>query len=173
MKKIVLRYGGYAALAELVLFVLLWLFIYITNVGHKVQGYISYVNLICPLLFVYFGIRYYRDHINDGSITFMKALGLGLLIIIIPAAAFGIIETVYVLYIDPKFYETIAAYDLEQYRKSLPPAALALKVKEMQEQITLEKNPAYNFVLMFLSIGSVGVIMTVISSVMLMRKAKA
>jgi hypothetical protein len=172
MKKIILRYGGYAALFELIFFVLTWLFIYVTNAGHKTQGYIGYVDIICPLLFVYFGIRYYRDHLNNGSITFMKALGLGLLIIIVPAAAFGIIETVYVLYIDPKFYETVGAYDLEQYHKTLSPAAYALKVKEAQQQLALEKSPVYNFIAMFLTIGSVGVIMTVISSAMLMRKAK-
>src|ERR1700743_3788180 len=132
MKKTVLRYGIYSGLAEFVFFVLTWLFIYITNVDRGVQGYIGYVAIICPLVFVYFGIRYYRDRINDGSITFLKALQVGLLLVIIPAISFGIVEIVYVLYIDPDFYKNVMAYDMTQYQKVMTPAQYALKVKQMK-----------------------------------------
>src|SRR5476651_104721 len=119
MKKSILRYGGYAALAELIFFVLTWVFIKVTGVGHKVQGYIGWVDLICPLVFVYLGIRYYRDRINNGSVSFMQALKLGMLIVLMAAFAYALVETVYVLYIEPDFYANVAKYDIEQYRKTL------------------------------------------------------
>ena len=170
MKKIVLRYGTYAGIFELITFVLTWLLIDITHIDHKVQGAIGYVTIISPLVFVYFGIRYFRDRVNNGSITFLKALQVGLLIVIIPTVSFAIIETVYVLYIDPHFYENIAKYDIEQYRKILPPAAFAAKVKEINAEVAMNNNIVYNFIGMILTIGALGTIVTLISSVILRKK---
>jgi hypothetical protein len=113
MKKVVIRYGAWAGLFELIFFVLIWLVIDITYVDHNTQGAIGWVNLLCPMIFVYFGMRYYRDKVNNGYISFLQALKLGLLIVIIPTVSFAIIESVYVLIIDPKFYQKIADYDIE------------------------------------------------------------
>ena len=170
MKKAVWRYGLYAGVAELVLFVLLWLFIYITHISQGVQGAVSWVNLLCPLIFVYFGIRYYRDRVNNGYISFLKAVKLGLLIVIIPAVSFAVIESVYVLVIDPNFYQNISLYDIEQYRKTLPPAQFALKVKEIKDQVAIDNNPLYNFVMMVLTIGALGTLATLASALLLFRR---
>ena len=170
MKKAVWRYGLYAGVSELVLFVLLWLLIYVTHISHEVQGTVSWVNLLCPLIFVYFGIRYYRDRVNNGYISFLKAVKLGLLIVIIPAVSFAVIESVYVLVIDPNFYQNISLYDIEQYRKTLPPAQFALKVKEIKDQVALDNNPVFNFVLMVLTIGALGTLATLASALLLFRR---
>jgi hypothetical protein len=172
MKKIVLRYGTYSAFAEFACFVLTWLIIDISHVSHKVQGAIGYVTIIVPLLFVYFGIRYYRDSVNNGHISFLQALKVGLLIVILPTISFAIIETVYVLYIDPKFYENISQYDIEQYRKVMPPAQFAIKAKEIKLQVESYKNPLYNFAGMIATIGALGTIVTIICSVLLFRREK-
>jgi len=172
MKKIILRYSIYSSIAEFVCFVLTWLIIDITHVEHKTQGAIGYVTIIVPMLFVYFGIRYYRDKIKNGNIKFLEALKVGLLIVIMPTISFAIIETVYVLYIEPDFYDKIFAFDIEEYRKILSPEKFAIKLKEMQEQLRSIKNPLTNFCEMILTIGALGVIVTLISSLLLMRKAK-
>jgi len=170
MKKTLWRYGLYAGIAELVLFVLLWLVIDITHINQSVQGAISWVNLLCPLIFVYFGIRYYRDRINNGHISFLKALRVGLLIVTIPAVSFAVIESVYVLVIDPKFYENVSLYDIEQYRKILPPAQFALKVEEIKQQVAMDNNPVFNFVAMVLTIGALGTLATLASALLLFRR---
>jgi hypothetical protein len=167
MKKVVLRYGGYAALAELIFFVLTWLIIRLAGLGHQAQGNIGWVDLFCPLFFIYFGIRYYRDKLNNGHITFLKAVKVGLLIVLIPAFAFALIETIYVIYIEPKFYENVYSYDIEEYRKTLPPAQFAVKLKEIKEQVALSNNPFFNFSMMVLIIAAIGTIITVISSILL------
>ncbi|MDB5088571.1 MAG: hypothetical protein JWR09_2565 [Mucilaginibacter sp.] len=171
MKKIILRYGLYAGLGEFVFFVLVWLIIDITHVSHKVQGMLGYVAILCPMVFVYFGIRYYRDRVNNGSISFLQALKIGMLIIIIPAVSYSIIETVYVIYIDPHFYENIAKYDLEQYRKVLSPAQFATKLKEVNLQIKNLNNPLYNFIGMMLTMAALGTIAAVLSALLVFRRA--
>jgi Protein of unknown function (DUF4199) len=172
MKKVVLRFGAWSSLFMLIFFVLTWLVIDISHVEHDVQGDIGYVAIICPLLFVYFGIRYYRDKVNGGSISFLTALKLGMLIIILPTISFAIIETVYVFYIDPKFYENLAAYDLEQCRKVLSPAQYALKLKEVNDGLQWDKSLINNFGGMILTIGALGSVVSVFSSLLVMRKAK-
>jgi hypothetical protein len=170
MKKIVLRYGSYSALFELISFVLVWLLLTNVKIGLDLQGKISWFVIVGPLIFVYFGIRYYRDHINNGSITFFKALQIGLLIILIPAVAYAIIETVYVEYLDPNFYANIGMQEMELYRKTLPPAEVAIKIKEMKQELALNKNPFYNFAVMVLVIYALGTILTVISALILQRR---
>jgi hypothetical protein len=172
MKKAVLRYSTYAGIAEFVFFFLTWLFITVTGISHKVQGYISYVSIICPLLFVYFGIRYYRDVENNGAISLLKGIQIGLLMVIIPALAFALVETVYVLYIHPKFYDEVFAYDIEEYRKTMSPEAFAKQLIAMKQEIAMDKNPVYNFIIMFLTIGATGVLVTLASAVLLMRRTK-
>jgi len=49
---------------------------------------------------------------------------------------------------DPKFYENIAAYDIEQYRKVLSPAKFAIKLKEIKQQLKIITTSFYNFTAM-------------------------
>ncbi|QKJ30480.1 DUF4199 domain-containing protein [Mucilaginibacter mali] len=172
MKKSVLRYGGYAALAELIFFVLTWLFIWAFAPSHKVQGYIGWVDLLCPLVFVYLGIRYYRDKVNNGNISFLQALKVGVLIVLVPALAYALIETIFALYIEPDFYDKLAKYDIEQYRKTLSAAQLDAKIKAINKQLVMNKNPFFNFTAMVLVITSLGVIVTIVSSLLLKQQNK-
>ena len=172
MKKTGLRYGAYAGFFELICFVLTWIVIYLFKPGFGVQGYIGYASIISPLIFIYFGVRYYRDRVNNGGISFLRALQVGLLIVIVPALSFAIVETVYVELIDPKFYDNVYAQDIEQYRKVLPPAEFAIRLKEIKEELILDKNPVFNFLMMVLTISALGIIIALISSVLLMRRAK-
>jgi len=56
--------------------------------------------------------------------------------------------------------------------KTLPPAEFAVKLKAVKQELVLDKNPVYNFVMMVLTIGALGIIITVISSLALMPWAK-
>ena len=78
MKPTILKYGGYGLLAGLIVFSihlsLLDTFDYSTN---EILGYISI--FIC-LSFVFFGIKHYRDKVNDGIVSLGKAIAIGVLI---------------------------------------------------------------------------------------------
>ena len=91
---------------------------------------------------------------------------------IIPALCYALVETVYVIIIDPKFYENVYMQDIAQYKKTLSPAAYALKLKEVKQELVLDKNPLFNFSMMVLIIAAYGILVTLISSLLLMRKAK-
>jgi len=173
MKKIVLRYGTYAALAELIFFVLTWFVIWLFKLGHQAQGNIGWVDLVCPLIFIYFGIRYYREKVNNGAITFLKALQIGLLISLMAAFAFALVETTYTIYIEPDFNANLMKYDLEQYKKTLSAVQYAAQVKAEQQRLAISNNPVYNFPIMVVTITAFGAIITLISGLFLFKKSAA
>jgi hypothetical protein len=172
MKKAILRFGIYSSLGELISFVLCWFILSVWNIGISAQGNLGWAAILCPLVFVYFGVRYYRDAVNNGSITFLEGLKVGLLIMIMPSLFYALIETIYVIYIDPKFYENIGMKELEQYRKTLSPAAFAAKIKEMKLQLTVRNSPVYNFSTIAIFIAACGTIVALLSAVILRRKPK-
>jgi hypothetical protein len=170
MKKAVLRFGTYSALAELLSFVACWLILSVSHFSISAQGNLGWAAILCPLVFIYFGIRYYRDQFNDGTISFLNALKVGLLITIMPSLFYALVETIYVTLIDPKFYENIYQKELEFYRSSLSAAAYAAKVKAMKSEMAMNANPIYNFSFIALFIAACGAIVSLLCALILWRK---
>jgi hypothetical protein len=171
MKSTILRYGLFAGLFQIVFFLIVWVALGITKANFDIQEVIGYLGIIVCLSFVYFGIRHYRDNINGGSITFLAALKLGLMIMLVPAVCFGLTDTLYVAIIDPHFYEKYSTQMIIELRKNTPPDQFSTKLKEMKAQMEFFKSPYVNFVLMFLTVAAIGVIVALISSLMLQRRS--
>ena len=171
MKKAVLRFGTYSALAELLSFVACWLILSVSHMSIDAQGNLGWAAILCPLIFIYFGIRYYRDRVGDGSITFLGALKIGLLITIMPSLFYALIETIYVTLIDPKFYENIYLKQLEVYKTTLSAAKYAAKAKALKDELTMDNNPLFNFSTITLFIAACGAIVSLICALVLWRKS--
>lgn len=72
MKKTVLKYGGYGLITAAVLFFLALTFG--KNLSYSAQEVIGYTSMIASLSFIFFGIKHYRDKVNNGAVSFGKAL---------------------------------------------------------------------------------------------------
>jgi hypothetical protein len=173
MKKAILRFGTYSALSELISFVLCWLILSVFNIGISAQGNLGWAAILCPLVFIYFGVRYYRDKVNDGAITFLGALKIGLLITIMPSLFYAFIETVFVTLIDPHFYSNIYLKELDEYRKTMSVAEFTAKMNEMKQELARDKNALYNFTTIALFIASCGAIVSLLCALLLWKKSKA
>lgn len=167
MKKIILRFGIYSSLAELLSFVACWLILRVSHLSISAQGNLGWAAILCPLVFIYFGVRYYRDHSKNGSISFLSALKIGLLITIMPSLGYSLIETIYVEWIDPKFYQHIFTLELESYHKTLSATAYAAKAAEMKQELALDNNALYNFSVVAVFIAACGVIISLASALLL------
>jgi hypothetical protein len=170
MKKAILRFGTYSALAELLSFVACWLILSVSHMSIDAQGNLGWAAILCPLVFIYFGVRYYRDRIGDGSITFLGALKIGLLITIMPSLFYALIETIFVTLIDPHFYSNIYLKELDEYRKTMSAAEFTAKMNEMKQEMVRNNNPLYNFSAITLFIASCRVIVSLICAVLLRKK---
>lgn len=169
MKNAILRNGIYACLVILVGFTIEYFMGKGKEVDYGASETIGYLILSAAMIFVFFGIRQYRDQENKGQLTFVEGLKIGALIVLLPSLVFGLYNVVYVLWLDPDFMNDYFAYSLDQLKASLPPAEYAIKKQELLAQKETFTNPFVNFAVMFLTVFIMGFIVSIISSFALMK----
>ncbi|KAA1247740.1 DUF4199 domain-containing protein [Aquimarina sp. RZ0] len=168
MKNTVLRYGIYSAITISILFLLGWLIG--KNLSYATQEIIGYTTMIVSLMFVFFGIKQYRDKENNGAVSFGKALIIGMLISLFASLAFGLIDVIYIKYINPNFATEYYTHIVEEMENSLPEAEFKAKLAEIEAQKELFSSPVMNFLLMSATVFIIGFIISLISGLILQRK---
>jgi hypothetical protein len=135
---------------------------------------LGYTTMVLGFIMVFFGIRSYRENVNRGTITFLKALQVGLLISLITCAFYvASWEIVYHAFI-PDFADRYAARVIEEARAHGATAqAIAAKQQEMAEFKQYYANPLINVGMTFMEIFPVGLLMTVVSAAILRKKPRA
>ena len=101
MKKTVLKYGSYGFLVGITVFLLA--FLLGDNLSYSIQEVIGYTSMVASLSFIYFGIKHYRDNVNNGLVSLGKAIIIGLLISIFVGMGVAIIDYIYTTVINPDF----------------------------------------------------------------------
>ena len=94
MKQIAFRYGIYATL--LIVGVSAFNLLVLVNItGYTGQEVAGYLAMLLAMVFVFLGMRRYRDHVNGGCLSFGEGMKLGLLIALVPAVFFGLFDILY------------------------------------------------------------------------------
>ena len=168
MKKTVIRFGIYSAITICVLFILSMTFG--DGLDYTTQEIIGYASMVVSLGFVYLGIKHFRDNENDGSISFGKGLLIGVLISLFAALAFGILDLIYIKYINPDFTTEYYSRTLADLEASLPAVEFEEKRAELESQKALFMNPWFSFLLMSMTVFVIGFIISLIASLALQRK---
>lgn len=143
------------------------------NHNWEIQEVLGYVTIILSLLFVYFGIKHWRDNYNSGYLSFGQGLKLGLLITVFPSIAFGLFTLLELLVLDPEFGNKYYAHVTEKIKASTPPEKLQAALQKIESEKEMFSNPFFQFLLMFLTVFLIGIVITVISSLILQRRQKA
>ena len=168
MKRTLLSYGLWSVLVLSSITLLGYLFFGTDKPENfKLGEVIGYSAIVGSLLFVFFGIRHYRNIYGAGRISFGKGVKLGLLITLFPAIIFGIYNYMYVEFIDPDFTETYYNYMIEQARESSPPAKLQAKIDSIDAQRDMFSNTLLQSALMFLTVFIIGTIISLLSALIL------
>jgi hypothetical protein len=170
MKKIVIKYGMYGVAVMLIISVSAF-FIFKNNHNWEVQEIIGYATIVLSLLFVFFGIRHYRDTYNAGQLGFGKGLGLGTLIALLPSVAFGLLTWIEG-WIDPEWQDKYYTHYIENVKKTTSPEKLQAALKEIEVQREIFASPMAQFGLMFLTVFVIGFIIAIISALILRRNKK-
>lgn len=168
MKNKILHYGIYSAITICILALAGWFLG--KNLDYSLQEIIGYASMILALLFVFFGIKHYRDKENNGVVSFGKALQIGVLITLFAALAFGILDVIYIKYIHPDFMTEYYTNYVEQMKNSLSESEFQIKLKELEAQKDLFSNTFVNFLLMSATVFIIGFIISLISALILQSK---
>lgn len=146
------------------------------------RGYISignnwlgYAGMLISFAIIFLGVRSYRDNQGGGSISFWKAVQIGLLITLVATVIHAAGAQAYNL-VNPDwkrfFLEKYVEYKMEALPFPADQAAIAAVDQEAALLRAIYGNPVLEFVVTALMLVPVGLIATLISAAIL-RKKKA
>ena len=134
---------------------------------------VGYTTMVLAGLFIFFGIRSYREQVG-GAITFGKAFTVGSLITLISCVCYVITWEVMYFKLMPGFVEKYTSYAVSQLKASgATQQAIEARVRDMQRFKELYDNPLINAAITFIEPFPVGLVITLISSAVLRKKAKS
>lgn len=132
---------------------------------------IGYASMLVAFSLVFVGIRNFRDKYNGGIISFGKAFKTGFLIALIASTLYVIAWQVDYFFFIPDFMEKYSAHELDQLKASgASQLTIDEKTKEMAGFLKMYKNPLFNSLMTYMEILPVGIVVTLISSLILKRK---
>lgn len=169
MKKIILRNGLYITL--IIVGIPLVVFLWEGPMKMESTGMaeiIGYGSIVLSLgIFIFLGVRQFRNEINDGKLSFGEALKIGLLIAMIPAVAFGLYNYVYTEWMDPGFMDNYYSHQVAQLQDTLSPQEFEVRVEAMEAEKEMFMNPFMQFFVMFVTVLIIGLIVSVLTSFVL------
>ncbi len=145
-----------------------------TSIGDFDNGMIyGYASMLLAFSLIFVGIKNYRDKYNNGMISFGKSFKIGILITLIASTIYVVVWLIDYYFFIPDFGEKYAAHMLAKLKTSgASEIEIAKKTKEMASFSTMYKNPFFNALMTYEEIIPVGLIITIISSLVLKRKIK-
>ncbi|WP_420551785.1 DUF4199 domain-containing protein [Tenacibaculum aiptasiae] len=153
MKSTILKYGVYGFLTGLIIFTL-HLVLGIENLDYGTNEILGYVSIFISLSFIYFGIKHYRDNVNNGIISLGKAIAIGTLISLMVGIGIGMADFIYTEFINPDFFKSYEDMLIKQGREA--------------EIIEMTSTTAALFMIVLVSI--IGFIISLLSALFLQRK---
>ena len=169
MKKTVLTFGLIAG--ALLSVMMLATLPFADRIGYDRGQMIGYTTIVLAFMFVFFGIRSYRDNVGRGTISFGRGFAVGVLITAVASLCY--VATWQFIYhkITPDFMEKYSAYKIEKERASgASQQQLAEKAREMDRFAELYKNPFINAAFTFLECFPVGLVISAVSAAFLRRR---
>jgi len=166
MKKTVLTYGLISGVIGAVLLLAHVPFMD----GSSKALIVGYAGITLAALFIFFGVRSYRDNVGHGRISFGRAFAVGILIALISAACYvAAWEVAYYSY--PGIADHIFNKQVEDLKeKGAPQAEIDAAAVQAESLKQLLANPFVNGAFTFIEPFPVGVLVTLISAVVLRRK---
>jgi len=172
MKKTVLTFGliSGAVVAAMMVSTLP----FVEQIGSS-RGYIlGYTTIVLGSLFIFFGIRSYRENVSGGRLTFGRGFAVGILISLISSACY--VATWEVIYHNfmPDFADRYTAQLIKQAKDSgASQAEIEKKKKEGEDFKRMYANPVFNVGMTFIEIFPVELVITLASAGILRKKLAA
>ena len=168
MKKTVIRFGLFSLLTAAVVFLLA--LVIGKEFSYSVQEAIGYLTMVVSLVFVFFGIRHYRDKVNEGKVSFGKALLIGLLISLFAGIGFGIVDYIYTTVINPDFATEYLNTMVAEMKETLPAEKFETEKAALEEQMEQYGGSGFMAFIMFATVSMIGLVISLISALILQRK---
>ena len=161
MKKYILKYGIIGGLVSSVLGTLNWILI-AQSVGVSASQAVGYLSITLSLLCIPFGVRYFRDQLNQGRVNFTQAFRIGLGITLIAGIVMAIHSILFFAFQKEEF--------MEWQVKDLSPAELAAFNEQLAQMPDFAFTPWFQGIVMFIMVFLIGAVVNVISALILKKE---
>ena len=133
---------------------------------------IGFTAMAVAFSFIFVGIKNYRDKQNAGVLTFGRAFQIGFLISLIASTLYVLTWAVEFHFFMPDFMDKYSALQAKEVTASgLTGDALTSALKKIQDDnYSYKTNPFFFAVYTYMEILPVGIIITLLSSLILKRK---
>ena len=169
MKKTVLTFGliAGAVLSAMMLLTLP----FADSIGFDRGEIIGYTSMVLAFLLIFFGVRSYRETLPGGTITFRRALAVGMLISAVASACYVLTWEVIYFKLAPDFGAKYSAHVLEKARQAGETEQMIAERKATMDRfVELYRNPAINAAITFLEPLPVALIVSLVSAGVLSRR---
>jgi Protein of unknown function (DUF4199) len=133
----------------------------------------GYASMLLAFSLIFVAIVRYRNNYNNGVISFGKAFMIGLYITLIASTIYVAAWLIDYYVFIPDFAEKYAAIVLDKLKSGGASAAeIARQTKEMDSFKEMYKNPVMVILFTYIEILPVGLLLSLIASLILKRKPK-
>lgn len=174
MQKTIIKYGlisgAIAAACELGITLVFKAYGF-EKAGFENSAYFGYSLIILSMAVIFFGIKAFRDDVNEGKITFGKGLLIGLGIALISCVCYSLMWLVVYYNFMPNFIEDYAHYCVEKLKASGASEADLLKNQaQLDEMKAIYKTPLGVFGITLMEPLPVGVVVSLVCAFILKKK---
>jgi hypothetical protein len=171
MKRIVLRFGLASGAVLLAMSAVILPLCMNGTLNFDNSELVGYTAMIIAFLFVFFGVKSYRDNVAAGSITFGRAFKVGILITLITCAVYVIAWEIAYFNFFPDFLDKYSAHVLAKMRAAgESEAAIQKTTAQMATMAKYYDNVFFNIGITFMEVFPVGLIVTLVTAAILRRK---
>jgi hypothetical protein len=143
------------------------------RIGFDNAMFVGYTTMILAAIFVYFGVRSYRDNVNGGTITFGRALVTGLLISMIATVMYVATWEIFKDKIAPNYMEKYEAHMVEKAKASgKSQAEIDKEIADLKKYAEMTRNPLVESAFVFLEPLPVALLASLLSAGVLRRKRR-
>lgn len=171
MSKIVWKYGLIAgAILSAMMFATLP---FMEQIGFDYGMLIGYTGMVVAFLMIYFGVRTYRDRVAGGTVGLGRAFLVGLAITAVASTCY--VATWQVIYykFTPDFAEKYAAHAIAKAKQAgASEAQIVAQRAEMDEFARMYRNPLARVAITFLEPLPVGLLFSLLTTVILGRRKR-
>lgn len=171
MRKTVLTFGsiGGAVIAVLISATVP----FADRIGFDKGVIIGYTTMILAFMFVFFGVRSYRENVGDGQISFGRAFAVGILITLIVCICYVVAWEIIYFKFMPDFMDKYANYAIAKAKAAgASQPAIDAQLQQMKQLKVMLDNPLINAAMTFTEPFPVGLLVTLISAAVLRKKRK-
>ncbi len=173
MKNVVWKYGLLSGAVAIVMMLANVVWVHTTGKleGGEITGY---AGMVLSMLFVFMGVRVFREQHRNGTITFGEAFKVGGLMALITSACYVIGWLFVYEFFMPDFLDQyMTSYLAKMQAAGKPEAEIQKATTEMMQYKEWYKNPLFRIGLTLMEILPVALLVSLVSAAILRRKSPA